>query len=162
MQLLNFFFIIGIIFALIILVPFLLRYYFIYSLLRDIVRGEIKQASKKIKKEKILEIIFREETIKNFVHYKLDELTKLNYSLILFYINFALINLIASLTLDNEITKNFVIGLNFSFLGITIMLFFYLAIKIWLQLRIIEFLIKLDELEIKFINELKEEDQGSK
>ncbi len=153
----NFFFIVGVVFSLIILVPFLMRYWFIYSFLREIVQGDLKKAKKRIKKEKLLEIIFKEERIKTFIHYKLDELTKLNYSLSLFYINFALVSLIASLTLsNNEITKSFANGLNFTFFGITIMLFFYLAVKVWLQIRIVELLIKLDEMEIKFIKELSE------
>jgi hypothetical protein len=153
----NFFFIVGVIFSLIILTPFLMRYWFIYNFLKEVVNGDLKKAKRRIKKEKLLETIFKEEKIKTFVHYKLDELTKLNYSLSLFYINFALISLIAVLTLNNNpITKPFTIGLNFTFFGITIMLFFYLTVKIWLQIRIVELLIKLDEMEIKFIKELSE------
>ncbi len=152
----NFFFIMGIAFALIILTPFLMKYWYVYCFLREVVEGDFKKASKRIKKEKILEKVLKEEKIKTFVHYKLDELTKLNYSLALFYINFALISLVASLTLSKAggAISLFSLGLNFTFFGITIMLFFYLTIKIWIQTKIIELLVKLDELEIKLIKEL--------
>ena len=151
-----YFVIIGALYTLIITLPFILSYYSIKGFLENIINKEFSKAKKKLEKEKLFELIFSEEKIKFFVLKKLEDLDRFNYSIAIFYINFGLIVIILYFLSNDQTILKLFNGFLYTFFGINITLFLYLLIKIWLQIKIINLLVKLDELEITYVRELQE------
>jgi len=152
--------ILGIIYTLIIVMPFLISYFNLKEFIKNVVNKEFKKARKKLSKDKLFEILFNEEKIKYYVLKKLEDLDRFNYSIAIFYLNFGLIILVlyflATGKNGNLVYYNLFESFLYTFFGITLSLFLYLLVKIWIHVKIVNYLIKLDELEISYIKELKE------
>jgi len=158
------FIILGIIYTLIILIPFLISYFNLKEFIKNVVDKEFGKARKKLSKDRLFEILFNEEKIKYYVLKKLEDLDRFNYSIAMFYLNFGLFILVLYfLSAKNE--KLFYYELFeaflYTFFGITLALFLYLLTKIWMHVKIVNYLVKLDELEINYIKELREIEENN-
>ncbi|MEO2154730.1 MAG: hypothetical protein ABGW69_02880 [Nanoarchaeota archaeon] len=152
----------GVIYTLIITLPFVMGYFNLYSFLKYIVEGEFKKAKKKISKDKLVEIIFAEEKIKYYVVKKLDDFNRMNYSLSMFYITLSLLVLVVYLaSTESQTLFTLFNAFFYTFIGISFTLFIYLLIKIWLSIKIVSLIIKLDEMEIVYLKELQELEEES-
>jgi hypothetical protein len=153
--------VLGVIYTLIIVIPFIISYFNLKEFIKSVVNKEFEKAKKKLSKDKLFEILFNEEKIKYYIIKKLEDLDRFNYSIAIFYLNFGLIILVLYFLATNGNSINQVYyklfeAFLYTFFGITLTLFTYLLIKIWIHVKIINYLIKLDELEISYIKEIKE------